>query len=74
VVRPERRGGSLGRALIQHGLISADRDGAQAWLVTSKGGNVPLYARFGFVVQAAEDAPDGGPHLWFMRRDPFPTG
>ncbi|HEY7478592.1 MAG TPA: GNAT family N-acetyltransferase [Actinomycetota bacterium] len=72
VVRPERRGGGLGRALIQHGLTGADRDGASAWLVTSKAGNVPLYERFGFVVEIAEHAPDGGPYLWFMTRDPLP--
>jgi GNAT superfamily N-acetyltransferase len=69
-VDPERRGVGLGRALIEHGLRAADADGAPAWLVTSKPGNVPLYERFGFSVDAAEDAPEGGPHLWFMVRDP----
>ncbi|HET7234942.1 MAG TPA: GNAT family N-acetyltransferase [Actinomycetota bacterium] len=69
-VDPARRGNGLGRALIDHGLRRADFDRASAWLVTSKPQNVALYERFGFDVQAAEDAPDGGPHLWFMAREP----
>lgn len=69
-VEPDHRGTGLGRALIDHGLARADADGAPAWLVTSKPGNVPLYERFGFGVQADEDAPEGGPHLWFMVREP----
>jgi GNAT superfamily N-acetyltransferase len=73
VVRPERRGAGVGRALVEHGITGADRDDATPWLITSKPGNVPLYERFGFVVRAAENAPDGGPHLWFMRRDPSPA-
>jgi hypothetical protein len=28
------------------------------------------YERFGFDIVTNEDAPDGGPHIWFMRRDP----
>jgi len=68
-VDADRRGVGLGRALIDHGLGRADADGVPAWLVTSKSANVPLYERFGFAVDAAEDAPDGGPHLWFMVRD-----
>jgi ribosomal protein S18 acetylase RimI-like enzyme len=67
-VEPAHRGAGLGRALIEHGLERADADRAPAWLVTSKETNVPLYERFGFGVQAAEDAPEGGPHLWFMVR------
>ena len=69
-VTPALRGTGLGRALIEHGLANADVDQAPAWLVTSKPQNVPLYERFGFDVDAAEDAPEGGPHLWFMRREP----
>jgi len=64
------RGTGLGRALIDHGLANADADGAPAWLVTSKRRNVTLYERFGFAVDAAELAPEGGPELWFMRREP----
>ena len=32
--------------------------------------NVGYYERFGFHTVVDEDAPDGGPHIWFMRRDP----
>jgi GNAT superfamily N-acetyltransferase len=69
-VAPALRGSGLGRALIEHGLTRADADRAPAWLVTSKPQNVPLYERFGFEVDAAEDAPEGGPYLWFMQRAP----
>ena len=69
-VDAERRGRGLGRALIEHGLRQAEAAGAPAWLVTSKPGNVPMYERFGFEVERAQDAPDAGPCLWFMRRDP----
>jgi ribosomal protein S18 acetylase RimI-like enzyme len=67
-VERERRGLGIGRTLIDHGLVRAEADGVVAWLVTSKPGNVALYERFGFAVLAAEDAPDDGPHLWFMGR------
>jgi hypothetical protein len=30
---------------------------------------VPLYERFGFHVVEEADAPEGGPRVWFMRRD-----
>lgn len=69
-VEPERRGTGLGRALIEHGLVRADADGVPAWLVTSKAENVPLYERFGFGIDAEEDAPEGGPLLRFMVRAP----
>jgi GNAT superfamily N-acetyltransferase len=69
-VEPERRAAGLGRALIEHGLARADADAVPTWLVTSKPGNVPMYERFGFEVDVDADAPEGGPHLWFMRRDP----
>jgi GNAT superfamily N-acetyltransferase len=70
-VEPARRGSGLGRSLIDHGLTHADAERSLAWLATSRPGNVPLYERFGFDVEAAEDAPDGGPRLWFMRRAPI---
>ncbi len=30
----------------------------------------PIYERSGFRVVEDVDAPDGGPHIWFMRWDP----
>jgi hypothetical protein len=38
--------------------------------VTSKPGNVALHERFGFGVRSEENAPGGGPHLFFMERNP----
>ena len=64
------RGSGLGVALIEHGLELARADGAPAFLCTSRPGNVGFYERRGFVVEHAGDAPDGGPHVWFMRADP----
>jgi ribosomal protein S18 acetylase RimI-like enzyme len=69
-VVPERQGEGLGTALMQDGLSRADRDGVITWLETSRADNAQYYARFGFRTVVAEEAPDGGPRIWFMRRDP----
>jgi ribosomal protein S18 acetylase RimI-like enzyme len=69
-VMPERQGEGMGTALMRDGLAPVDRDGVPAWLETSKAANVTYYGSFGFRTVADEDAPEGGPHIWFMRRDP----
>ena len=69
-VAPERQGEGLGRALMNDGLASADRDGVATWLETSRARNATYYEAFGFRTVTDEDAPEGGPHIWFMRRDP----
>jgi ribosomal protein S18 acetylase RimI-like enzyme len=69
-VAPEHQGEGLGSALMRDGLASVDRDGVPTWLETSRVDNVAYYERFGFRTVVDEDAPDGGPHIWFMRRDP----
>ena len=69
-VVPERQGEGLGTALMRDGLAPADDLGVPAWLETSRANNVSYYERFGFRSVVDEDAPDGGPHIWFMRRDP----
>ena len=69
-VAPEHQGGGVGKALIRFGLDRAERDGTCAFLETSREGNVGLYEHLGFRIEHAGDAPDGGPHLWFMRWDP----
>ena len=69
-VMPERQGEGLGSALMRDGLATGDRDGVPSWLETSRVDNVAYYERFGFRTMVDEDAPDGGPHIWFMRRDP----
>ena len=68
-VRADHRGSGLGAALIRHGLDFADRDGVPAFLETGRPGNVAYYERRGFRTIADDDAPGGGPHLWFMRYD-----
>ncbi len=69
-VAPERQGEGIGSALMHDGLARADRAGVAAWLETSKATNAAYYERFGFHTVVDEDAPGGGPHIWFMRRDP----
>jgi ribosomal protein S18 acetylase RimI-like enzyme len=69
-VAPELQGQGLGTALMRDGLGEADRKGAPAWLETSRPRNVAYYERFGFRTAADEEAPGGGPRIWFMRRDP----
>jgi hypothetical protein len=55
---------------MRDGLASADRAGIPAWLETSKATNAAYYEHFGFRTVVDEDAPGGGPHIWFMRHDP----
>lgn len=69
-VEAERRGNGTGVALIEHGLAFARRDGTPAFLETARPGNVGYYERRGFATYLEADAPNGGPHLWFMRYDP----
>lgn len=69
-VTPERQGEGLGSALMRDGLARADREGVPTWLETSKATNATYYERFGFRTVVDEDAPGGGPRIWFMRRDP----
>jgi ribosomal protein S18 acetylase RimI-like enzyme len=68
-VVPERQGQGLGTALMLDGL-TAQGQGVPAWLETSRADNVAYYERFGFRTVEDADAPDRGPHIWFMRRDP----
>jgi ribosomal protein S18 acetylase RimI-like enzyme len=69
-VVPERQREGLGSELMHDGLARADSDGVPIWLETSRSENAAYYERFGFRTAVDEDAPDGGPHIWFMRRDP----
>jgi GNAT superfamily N-acetyltransferase len=69
-VNARDRGTGLGAALIRHGLDFADRDGVPAFLETARPRNVGYYERRGFRTISDDDAPGGGPHLWFMRYDP----
>jgi GNAT superfamily N-acetyltransferase len=69
-VRSEDRGRGFGSALIRAGIERARSAGAGAFVTTGTEGNVPVYERFGFRVLEDVDAPDGGPHIWFMRSYP----
>lgn len=61
------RGRGLGGQLVEHGLTLARADGLPAFLETGQQRNVAYYERFGFRVVGEEQAPDGGPTIWFMR-------
>jgi ribosomal protein S18 acetylase RimI-like enzyme len=69
-VDPARQGEGIGGALIEVGLERAREDGLPAFLETGVERNVGYYERFGFRVTVHDDAPLGGPHIWFMRFDP----
>ena len=69
-VEPSRQGEGIGGALVRHGIDLAQSDGVPAFLETGKARNVPYYERFGFRIAREDDAPGGGPHIWFMRLDP----
>ncbi len=69
-VEPAAQGRGIGRALLEHAIGLAAADGHPLILETGTPANVGLYERFGFRVILAEDAPGGGPRVWFMQRDP----
>jgi GNAT superfamily N-acetyltransferase len=69
-VDPVHQGRGIGAALVEFGLEQARATQTAAFLETSYQRNVPYYERFGFRVVVDEDAPEGGPHIWFMRYDP----
>jgi GNAT superfamily N-acetyltransferase len=69
-VDPSSQGRGLGSALIAAGLTQAAAAGMPAFLSTGTRRNVDVYGRSGFRVVDEADAPGGGPHIWFMRRDP----
>jgi GNAT superfamily N-acetyltransferase len=69
-VAPPYRGTGIGAALIRFGLERARRERAPAFLETATQGNIAVYRHFGFEVIHHANAPDGGPHVWFMRARP----
>ena len=66
-VAPAAQGQGLGRALVTHGLNLARADGCPAFLETSTPCNVPFYQSLGFQIADKQQAPDGGPVIWFMQ-------
>lgn len=69
-VDPTVQGRGFGGALISSGLDRARADGVGAFLSTGMRRNVSIYARYGFRVVEAIDAPGDGPRIRFMRWDP----
>jgi GNAT superfamily N-acetyltransferase len=69
-VDPQVQGRGYGRALIEMGLSKAVLTGCGAILSTGTERNVSIYQTCGFHVVDHHDAPDGGPHIWFMRWNP----
>ena len=69
-VEPAAQGRGIGSSMLRFAISRAQEDGSPLLLETGVGGNVALYERFGFRVTLEEDAPGGGPRIWFMRRDP----
>jgi GNAT superfamily N-acetyltransferase len=69
-VEPGLQGRGIGKALIEAGLARASADRTGAYLSTGTAENVAIYRHCGFRVYDEADAPDEGPHIWFMRWDP----
>ena len=69
-VDPRSQGKGYGAALLAIGVEAARRDGVPAFCETSSKENAQFYEHHGFAVVEHGDAPGGGPHVWFMRREP----
>jgi uncharacterized protein YhfF/ribosomal protein S18 acetylase RimI-like enzyme len=69
-VEPAAQGRGIGGALLRHAIARAEADGLPLFLETGMERNLALYRRSGFELAAEGDAPGGGPHVWFLRRDP----
>ena len=69
-VEPGWQGRGIGSALVAFGLEQTRASNTAVILETGTPRNVPLYERLGFHVVEETDSPEGGPHVWFMRRDP----
>lgn len=68
-VRPEAQGRGLGGVLLAHTLTQLDELGEAAYLEATSPRSRRFYERFGFEV-TGEFAPEGGPPLWPMWREP----
>ncbi len=67
---PSLQGKGIGTQLMRPVLERCDREGAPAYLESSKERNLPLYERNGFRVTEEMTVPNGGPKIWLMWRDP----
>jgi ribosomal protein S18 acetylase RimI-like enzyme len=69
-VEPDAQGRGIGGTMIRYAIDRSEADGLPLFLETAIPSNLGLYRRHGFEVFAEGDAPLGGPHVWFLRRDP----
>jgi ribosomal protein S18 acetylase RimI-like enzyme len=69
-VDPPRQGLGIGSTLIQPVLARADAEGLLCYVETEKERNVRFYRKHGFEVVVEADVPNGGPHMWTMKREP----
>ena len=65
-VDPVYQGQGVGGALLRAGLARADASHLPCYLETTNAENVPLYHRFGFLVEDERLIPDSSVHLWSM--------
>ena len=68
-VEPERQRRGIGSAMLDHVLPRCDHEGARAYLDATSPRNKRLCGRHGFAA-TSEFAPDGGPPIWPMWREP----
>ena len=71
---PSHQGKGAGSRLLAPVLARCDATGLPAYLECSREENVGFYGRHGFVVTGRVTAPDRGPTLWLMWREPHPRG
>ena len=69
-VEPGWQGRGIGSALIEFAFEHVRESGVAIVLETGTPRNVRLYERLRFHVVEEAGPPEGGPQVWFMRRDP----
>lgn len=69
-VRPHLQRQGLGTALMQPALEQCDQEKVAAYIEASTERSAALYERLGFEHLGVVQLPDGGPHIWPMRRPP----
>ncbi|MDF1643751.1 MAG: GNAT family N-acetyltransferase [Pseudomonadales bacterium] len=63
------QGKGIGSALLKAGLAACDEQGMPAYLESTNPRNNPLYERYGFNIVGEATLSNGGPNVWFMRRN-----
>lgn len=69
-VDPESQGRGLGALHLDHMLGICDQMETAVYLETAVENNVSFYQKYGFSVMHEKRIVAGGPHLWFMWREP----